>query len=136
AEHSPESKADGREAQYVGYIVSGSRRMRELLSDLLAYTEMNGTSEQPTEIVDLNDVLLQSQEALGARIAETQAVVSIDTLPVVNAHSSRMNSLFLNLLGNALKYRGERRARVHISVESVGDMFRFSVADNGIGIAL
>ena len=135
AEHSGEARADGREAQYVGHIVSGNRRMRELLSDLLAYTEMTGTSEQPTEIVDLNVVLLSAQKALSVRIAETQAMVTIDILPVLNAHPSRMNSLFLNLLGNALKYRGERRARVHIWVESVGDMFRFSVADNGIGIA-
>lgn len=134
AEHS-DPKGEGREAQYVGHIVSGNRRMRELLSDLLAYTEMSGSFEQPTEIVDLNVVLLYAQEALGARIAETQAVITIDLLPVLNAHASRMNSLFLNLLGNALKYRGEKRARIHVWMESVEDMFRFSVADNGIGIA-
>jgi signal transduction histidine kinase len=132
AEH---SSREGREAQYVGHIVSGNRRMRELLSDLLAYTEMAGSSEQPPEIIDLNVVLLNTQEALSARIAENEAVVTIDILPVLNAHASRMNSLFLNLVGNALKYRGDRRARVHVWVESVNEMFRFSVADNGIGIA-
>jgi signal transduction histidine kinase len=135
AEHSKESRGEGREAQYVGHIVSGNRRMRELLSDLLAYTEMVGSSEQPTEIVDLNVVLLDTHEALAPRIAEAQAVMTIDTLPVLNAHASRMNSLFLNLVGNALKYRGERRVRIHVWVEAIEGMFRFSVADNGIGIA-
>jgi len=135
AEYSADPKGDGREEQYVGQIVSGNRRMRELLSDLLAYTEMAGSSEQPREIVDLNVVVLNVREALSARIAETQAVITLDILPVLNAHPGRMNSLFLNLLGNALKYRADRRLRVHIWVESFEDNFRFSVADNGIGIA-
>jgi signal transduction histidine kinase len=135
AEHPAQSKGQGREAQYVAHIVSGNRRMRELLSDLLAYTEMAGSTEQPTEVVDLNVVLIETQEALAARVAEAEAVITIDMLPALHAHPSRMNSLFLNLVGNALKYRGERRARVHVWVDTIEDMFRFSVADNGIGIA-
>jgi signal transduction histidine kinase len=135
AEHSVDPKGDAREAQYVAHIVSGNRRMRELLSDLLAYTEMVGSAEQPTEVVDLNVVLHYAQGALGARIAETHAVITVSMLPVLNAHASRMNSLFLNLLGNALKYRGDRAARVRVWAEQAGDMFQFSIADNGIGIA-
>jgi signal transduction histidine kinase len=135
AEHSPDPHARGRETQYVGHIVSGNRRMRELLSDLLAYTEMAGSSEQPKEVVDLNVALMNTQEALSVRTAEAQATVTVDALPVMNAHPSRINSLFLNLVGNALKYRGDRKARIHVWVDSAGDMFRFSVADNGIGIA-
>jgi len=135
AEYPPDAKGNGREAQYVGHIVAGNRRMRELLSDLLAYTEMVGTTEQPTEPVDLNAVLQYVQETLSARMAETQAVVTVGALPVLNAHASRMNSLFLNLVGNALKYGGEHKPRVHVSTESVRDLFRFSVTDNGIGIA-
>src|SRR5262249_50509695 len=53
--HQP-AAVDGnsRNAQYVDYIVSGTRRMRELLADLLTYTEIAGVSEQASEPVNLN----------------------------------------------------------------------------------
>jgi signal transduction histidine kinase len=106
-----------------------------LLSDLLAYTEMAGSWEQPTEIVDLNAVLRHARETLSVRVAESQAEVAIDPLPVIHAHESRMSSLFLNLLGNALKYRSAGRTSVHVFCDLADDKFVFSVADNGIGIA-
>jgi signal transduction histidine kinase len=135
AEHPKEPDGNGRESQYVGHIVAGNRRMRELLSDLLAYTEMAGHSEQPPEVVDLNTVLLHVRETLAARITDKQAVVTIDTMPVLKAHERRMASVFLNLIGNALKYRSKRRVRIHVWVEPEGDKLRFSIADNGSGIA-
>jgi signal transduction histidine kinase len=135
AEYPKEPRGDGRESQYVGHIVAGNRRMRELLSDLLAYTEMAGSSEQPPEVVDLNTVLLHVRETLGARIADNQAILTIDEMPVVKAHESRIASLFLNLIGNALKYRSHRKIRIHVWVEIAEDKLTFSVADNGSGIA-
>jgi hypothetical protein len=47
-----------------------------------------------------------------------------------------LQQLFQNLISNALKYRRESEApRVHISAARHGPVWRFSVADNGIGIA-
>jgi light-regulated signal transduction histidine kinase (bacteriophytochrome) len=42
--------------------------------------------------------------------------------------------LFQNLIGNALKYRGEEAPRIHISAVRRGASWRFSIQDNGIGI--
>jgi signal transduction histidine kinase len=39
-----------------------------------------------------------------------------------------------NLIGNAIKYGGNQAPRIHLSVQPSGDLWRFSVADNGIGI--
>ena len=128
------AQPNGHNAQYVEYIVNGTRRMRELLSDLLSYTEISGASEQPAEVVDLNSVIRKVKEALSARIAETQADVLVDPLPSLKAHESRMISLFLNLIGNAIKYRGDQRPRIHVTVFREPGEFIFAVADNGIGI--
>jgi light-regulated signal transduction histidine kinase (bacteriophytochrome) len=74
-------------------------------------------------------------ENLKASIEETGAVVTADPLPVLAAHESHFVSLFQNLVGNALKYRGADPPRIHISVAESGGELRFAVADNGAGIA-
>jgi len=43
--------------------------------------------------------------------------------------------LFQNLIGNAIKYCDEAKPRVHLSCEAMGGQCRFSIKDNGIGIA-
>jgi light-regulated signal transduction histidine kinase (bacteriophytochrome) len=51
------------------------------------------------------------------------------------ADEVQLCQLFQNLLTNAMKFRGEKPPRIHISAESEGDFWRISVCDNGIGIA-
>jgi len=123
-----------RSAEFVNYIVGGTRRMRELLTDLLAYTEISGSSEQPPELVDLNIVVQKVKQTLSIGIQQTNAEITADPLPVLCAHEIRMFSLFQNLIGNALKYRGQSPPQVHISFDGGGDQLEFGVKDNGIGI--
>jgi signal transduction histidine kinase len=68
------------------------------------------------------------------RVQETGARITIDPLPVVMANDSRLLRVFQNLIGNALKYC-ERTPDIRISAVLHGDMWTFSIADNGIGIA-
>jgi PAS domain S-box-containing protein len=122
-------------AACIDNIVGGAKRMRELLADLLAFTEIGGRPEDPPKPVDLNVIVENVIENLTASIEETGAVITFDPLPVLVAHDSHFVSLFQNLVGNALKYRGERSPRIHISVSDQGGQLRISVADNGAGIA-
>ena len=50
------------------------------------------------------------------------------------ADESQLEHVFLNLVGNALKFRGSRRPQVHVSATQRDVEWQFSVADNGIGI--
>jgi len=45
-----------------------------------------------------------------------------------------MLQLFQNLVGNAIKFHGDQKPRVHVSAELDGTEWIFSVRDNGIGI--
>src|SRR6185503_14336404 len=47
----------------------------------------------------------------------------------------QLTQLFQNLIGNAVKFRGDAPPRVHIRAERKGPDWEFSVSDNGIGIA-
>ena len=119
---------------YVGNIVEGTRRMRELIADLLTYTEVRGETEQPREEVDLNGIVETVKLNLKTSIDETGALITSDPLPAIRAHAAHFIALFQNLVGNAIKYRGEEPPWVHISVQDTTTKLRFAVCDNGIGI--
>jgi light-regulated signal transduction histidine kinase (bacteriophytochrome) len=55
-------------------------------------------------------------------------------LPKVVGDATQLTQLFQNLIGNAIKYRDERRPEIHVAATSSGGAWVFSVQDNGIGI--
>jgi hypothetical protein len=61
--------------------------------------------------------------------------VSHDSLPTVLGDDVQLSQLFQNLLVNAIKFRTEAPPRIHLSAERNGNVWTFSVRDNGIGIA-
>ena len=68
-------------------------------------------------------------------IDENQAVVSTENLPTVRADEVQLVRLFQNLISNAIKYRSESPPQVNISADLSGGDWRFTVQDNGIGMA-
>lgn len=126
---------DGEASLCVKFITEGTSRMRELLADLLAYTQLNQDPDE-AESVDLNLVFQKEVADLKTAIEESRAVVTCDDLPTVNGQEVHFRQLFQNLIGNALKYRAERQPRIHVGLSKTGDAWRFSVADNGVGIDL
>jgi PAS domain S-box-containing protein len=125
-----------RQAQtYVDNIVGSTKRMRELLADLLAYAEIGARVEEPVEAVDLNAVVETVMQNLKAAIDENDAAITVDPLPTLRAFQGHFIPLFQNLIGNSLKYRSEQPPSVRISFEESEDYLRFAVTDNGIGIA-
>jgi light-regulated signal transduction histidine kinase (bacteriophytochrome) len=121
-------------ASWVKFISEGTTRMRDLLTDLLAYAELSSESENSLEPVDLNSVVQQVIENLRVAIDENKACVTAGELPVVPGESAHFLQLFQNLVGNALKYRGEVPPRIEISATRGEEGWRISVSDNGIGI--
>jgi light-regulated signal transduction histidine kinase (bacteriophytochrome) len=67
-------------------------------------------------------------------IVASGALVSRERLPTVRGEQTLLTSLFANLIGNSLKYRGPEAPRVTVSAEATTDGWLFTVADNGIGI--
>ena len=67
-------------------------------------------------------------------IAESGASVTHDSLPTLQADSAQMESVFQNLIGNALKFHGDQLPAIHIGAKRQPGEWLFSVRDNGIGI--
>jgi signal transduction histidine kinase len=120
--------------EYLDFIINGARQMRQLLTDLLSYAQAGREAEESTELVDLDLVLQQVMDNLEMAIAESGAAVTCEPLPAVHAHGAHFVQVFQNLIGNAIKYRGERPLSIHIFAEKLNDEWRFAVVDNGMGI--
>ena len=71
---------------------------------------------------------------LEASINSTQATVTHDPLPTVTVDGTQIMQVFQNLIGNALKFRGEAPPRIHVGAQRQEGRWVFSVRDNGIGI--
>jgi len=125
---------DEETALCVNFITDGTQRMRDLLADLLAYTQLAADGRETAGYVDLNVIFQQAVANLRASIDETHAVVSSDPLPRVRGEEAHFLQLFQNLVGNAIKYHGDAAPKVRVSASKKDSFWRVEVADNGVGI--
>ena len=119
--------------QYIRYAVESVTRMKALILDLLAYSRV-ATKAQPPERVDCENLLDAALKNLRSAVDEAGAVVTHDPLPTVFADVALMSQVFQNLIGNAIKFRGEEPPRIHVSSSRTGNEWAISIKDNGIGI--
>lgn len=124
---------DERGRQYIAYAVDGANRMQTLINDLLSFSRV-GRSSPDDSVVDMNEVLSAALENLAGVREETGAQVTSAELPEVPGDRTLLTQLLQNLIGNAIKFRGEQVPRIHIGVYPLGAMWEFSCVDNGIGI--
>jgi PAS domain S-box-containing protein len=128
-----EEQLDPMGFELIAHIVEGADRMKTLISDLLTYSRVN--NGDPFTNVDTEQVLQDVLALLRDSISESGATICHDRLPTVTGAYSQLRQLFQNLIGNAIKYRAERPLELKISVaEHNSSHWRFSFADNGIGI--
>jgi len=126
-------RLDADADQFIYYIVDGVSRMQQLIADLLNYSRV-GTRGRAMEPTSAEAVLGRVLANLQNVIAESGAAVTHDALPTVRADETQLTQLFQNLIGNAIKFRSQRRPEIHVSAERDGSGWVFSVRDNGIGI--
>ena len=127
-------KLDADTREFMRFAVDGALRMQNLIQDILAYSRVS-TRGSPLAPVDSADALKEALALLANRIAETGAGVDAQLLPVVKADRRQLVQLFQNLVGNAIKFCKEHPPRVRVEAQREARQWRFSVADNGIGVA-
>jgi PAS domain S-box-containing protein len=126
-------KLDKDGDEFIGYAVDGAKRMKQLINDLLLYSRV-GTHGKPFVRTNCNKVLEKTFQNLQLAIAENQIEITLDKLPVVMADETQLLQLFQNLISNAIKFRGKKTPKIHISSKEKEGNWIFSVSDNGIGI--
>nr|WP_307834070.1 ATP-binding protein [Actinoplanes lichenicola] len=124
---------DERADQYIAFAVDGAQRMQRLINDLLAFSRVGRLTSEFTP-VPLDRVLTEVKSQLEPRAGE-DAEISWSGLPTVEGEEPLLTTLFVNLIGNSLKFRRpDVPPVVRVSAERDGDEWRINVRDNGIGI--
>jgi PAS domain S-box-containing protein len=129
-----EEQLDVQGQDWINRIVVSIRRLQALVRDLLEYSSI-GSQASRFDVVSMRDVADAALLLLDEAIPEAGAQISFDELPVVQGDRFQLVQLLYNLIGNAIKYRGERAPRIHVGVQRQDNAWVFSVQDNGMGIA-
>ena len=126
-------KIDEKGIEYLKLIHSVSGRMRTLIKDLLAFSQIS-KSEIAFDQVDLNNVARLALQDLQLPIEEKKAVIHIQPLPSLKGDESLLRQLFENLITNSLKYsRKDAPPEITISYQQVENNLELIFSDNGIG---
>jgi signal transduction histidine kinase len=121
-------------ATLVARITGNATRMRGLIDDLLDLAHA-GSGNLVHEPVALETVVEEVLAALDGRIEETGAQVDASGLPVVEGDRGLLTRLFLNLIGNALKFVAPGTTpEVSVTARRAGLHWAVGVCDRGIGL--
>jgi signal transduction histidine kinase/CHASE3 domain sensor protein len=131
--------------QYVTSIQSSAHRMRVLIEDLLQFSRTNKT-EKNFEEANLNFLLENAKQELTQIIEEKEAIIESGELPTLKVIPFQIQQLFINLIGNSLKYSKENQPpiiKIDCSIILANDeellpnnnmkYYKITVEDNGIG---
>lgn len=130
-----ENKLDADDREYLTYIASGAQRMNNLIDSLLEYSRASLQRDVLMVASDLNELLQHAMENLRSAISQSNARVDARLLPTVRCAPLSIVQLFQNLIGNAIKYSGDKDAEVSIWAKESDQCWEFYVRDRGIGIS-
>ena len=131
---------------YFSKIGIAITKMRELIDDLLLYSRAS-KAEKKFELFDLNTTLERAKQELSQVIKDSKAIITTDQLPNLEIIPFQMQQLFVNIIGNAIKYAKKNSPpKIKIKCEKIiaiddefllkpvaTEYYKISFLDNGIG---
>ncbi len=129
-------KLDDDANDFINYAIDGAKRMQTLINDLLAFSRLNAIVGEFT-LVDTDTMVEDLLNTLSHSYNQEENVsITKETLPKVKGLEPLLRQLFQNLITNAAKYsESDKKNDIHISAKKIGDHWKFSISDTGIGIA-
>ena len=121
--------------EYITFIHKSAKHMYAMVGDLLEYARI-GNEEMRYSNVSMSEQMQRVRENLASFIEEHHATLTQDALPDVMGNGVQFMRVLQNLVGNAIKFHAKDIVpKVHVSASDQGDAWRFTVQDNGIGMA-
>lgn len=125
-------KLDEEGKRILGNIKYYTNKMGKLIDDLLAFSRLGRKEIQKTAI-NMTELVNNVVNELSKTI-DHQAIIKVNKLEDINADSSLMNQVMVNLISNAIKYSSKKdQPSIEISSEVNDNKIIYSVKDNGAG---
>jgi signal transduction histidine kinase len=133
----PQDRLTADERTFLEYVLTGAVRMRRLLRDVTAYSQLVREPGFKSSRVILSAAVDGARNELREQIEESGAEIKVEDLPAVSGNLVWLRQLMASLLDNAIKYR-QTGAIPSVAISAARhspDEWLVSVADRGIGIA-
>ncbi|MCH8568865.1 MAG: PAS domain S-box protein [Balneolales bacterium] len=125
---------DEKGHEYIYFAMDGSKRMKNIILDLLEYSRA-GRPTEDRELVDINRVIHEYKLLRRKIIEEKNVVITYKNLPELKTYRAAISQIFHCIVDNAIKYSREgQNPEVEILAEKKQDFWEFCIQDNGIGI--
>jgi len=106
-------------------------RMYNLIGGILQYSKIGSVKELQSR-VDINKLV---QEVIDMVAPPENVTITVENqLPLVKCEKTHITEVFQNLLSNAVKFMDKPQGKVRIGCVEENGFWRFSIADNGLGI--
>ena len=122
-----------RGSEFVYFIDDASKRLDNMLTDLLNYSRVN-TKDKNRADIDLVDAVKAAARNLANKMHHEDISLNIAPLPQVMANPVQMERLFQNLIENGIKYNQQDKKVIDVDCRKNGNEYIISIKDNGIGI--
>ncbi len=138
-----DTELDSKQRDYVGMIQSAGRSLLQIINDILDFSKIEAGKLEITPAPFSPDELLRTLSGmLGLKASEKGLSFEIraeDPLPpCASGDSLRIQQVLVNLIGNAIKFTAKGSVILTVSrvgsVDSVGGLWQFRVADTGVGL--
>jgi light-regulated signal transduction histidine kinase (bacteriophytochrome) len=128
------SVLDDKAKKYLNIIKNSAKRLYSLVNVLSDYSRLG--ANKTLRLINLKELIDNVISDLNAVIKSEGAEIQVSEMPVIYAYEIEIHQLFLNLIGNALKFHNKNvKPVILVKSEKTMDIWKFSVSDNGIGIA-
>ena len=128
---------DEKAARYLQTISDSAKQMGQLIDDLLVFSRM-GRQDMLLTTVNLDQLVKTILYDLRLDLQGREISWTIDTLPAVPGDPAMLRQVFMNLIGNAVKFTKTRPiAKIEVGVDrrTAAEIVIF-VRDNGVGFEM
>lgn len=126
-------KIDNEGMEMLGMIIHSSENLASLVDGLLQYSKSDSVLNQEKSIIGLKEMKTEMLELFNFDHSVEMTINS--SLSSIKANKTAINQILINLVANAIKYNDKELAKIEISVSETSKKYKFSVKDNGPGIA-
>lgn len=126
------SNFDEEGIQYLNYLKQSSFKLSNYITGILQHYESDSLFDSNTEEFDIHDLLENIIDLLNINY---NCVINLPEENIIlNCNKIALQQIFLNLIGNSLKYNNKEEIIIDVLCSNGGDFYNFSISDNGIGI--